>query len=291
MGVKNNKSKAAFIAAMIIFGSIGIFRRYIDLPSSVLAFARGVIGTLFLVIFVKATGKKPDKAAVRSNLALLIISGALIGFNWILLFESYNYTTVSVATLCYYMAPVFLILASPPVLKERLTVNKLIAVLAAVAGMSLVSGVFRGGEMAVDQRKGVLLGLGAALLYATVIIMNKKMGEIDSYSKTIVQLGSSAVCLLPYVLLTENVSEIRLDGMGLLMVVAVGIIHTGVAYALYFSSMKSLSAQNIAIFSYIDPVFAIILSAVILKEPMGFSEIIGAVLILGAAIYSEFTEG
>ena len=291
MNVKNNRSKAAFIAAMVIFGTIGIFRRYIDLPSSVLALARGVIGTLFLVLFVKATGKKPDKDAVRANLKLLIISGGLIGFNWILLFESYNYTTVSVATLCYYMAPVFLILASPVVLKEKLTVNKLIAVFAAVIGMAFVSGVFRGGEMATDQKKGILLGLGAAVLYATVILMNKKMGEIDGYSKTIVQLGASAVCLLPYVLLTERVSDMRFSAVGLLMVIAVGIIHTGLAYALYFSSMKSLSAQNIAIFSYIDPVVAIILSAVILGEHIGLFEILGAILILGAAIYSEFTEG
>lgn len=291
MSVNNNKSKAAFIAAMVIFGTIGIFRRYIDLPSSVLALARGFIGTLFLVIYVKLSGKKPDRAAVRANLALLVISGALIGFNWILLFESYNYTTVSVATLCYYMAPVFLILASPFVLKEKLTVNKLIAVFAAVTGMALVSGVFRGGEIAVDQQTGIILGLGAAVLYASVILINKKIGEIDAYSKTTVQLGAAAVCLLPYVLLTEKASGIALSGRGLIMVLVVGIIHTGVAYALYFSSMKALSAQNIAIFSYIDPVFAMILSALILKEPMGFSDILGAVLILGAAVYSEFTEG
>lgn len=291
MSVNNNKSKAAFIAAMVIFGTIGIFRRYIDLPSSVLALARGFIGTLFLVIYVKLSGKKPDRAAVRANLALLVISGALIGFNWILLFESYNYTTVSVATLCYYMAPVFLILASPFVLKEKLTVNKLIAVFAAVTGMALVSGVFRGGEIAVDQKTGIILGLGAAVLYASVILINKKIGEIDAYSKTTVQLGAAAVCLLSYVLLTEKASGIALSGRGLIMVLVVGIIHTGVAYALYFSSMKALSAQNIAIFSYIDPVFAIILSALILKEPMGFSDILGAVLILGAAVYSEFTEG
>lgn len=291
MSVNNNKSKAAFIAAMVIFGTIGIFRRYIDLPSSVLALARGFIGTLFLVIYVKLSGKKPDRAAVRANLALLVISGALIGFNWILLFESYNYTTVSVATLCYYMAPVFLILASPFVLKEKLTVNKLIAVFAAVTGMALVSGVFRGGEIAVDQKTGIILGLGAAVLYASVILINKKIVEIDAYSKTTVQLGAAAVCLLPYVLLTEKASGIALSGRGLIMVLVVGIIHTGVAYALYFSSMKALSAQNIAIFSYIDPVFAIILSALILKEPMGFSDILGAVLILGAAVYSEFTEG
>ena len=291
MSVNNNKSKAAFVAAMVIFGTIGIFRRYIDLPSSVLALARGFIGTLFLVIYVKLSGKKPDRAAVRANLALLVISGALIGFNWILLFESYNYTTVSVATLCYYMAPVFLILASPFVLKEKLTVNKLIAVFAAVTGMALVSGVFRGGEIAVDQKTGIILGLGAAVLYASVILINKKIGEIDAYSKTTVQLGAAAVCLLPYVLLTEKASGIALSGRELIMVLVVGIIHTGVAYALYFSSMKALSAQNIAIFSYIDPVFAIILSALILKEPMGFSDILGAVLILGAAVYSEFTEG
>ena len=290
MSKNKNVAKLSFIGAMVIFGTIGIFRRYISLPSSVLALARGLIGTVFLILFVKATGKRTDKDAVRKNLALLIISGALIGFNWILLFESYNYTTVSIATLCYYMAPVFLILASPIVLKDRLTVNKIIAVLVALIGMALVSGVFKGGG-ATDNRKGILLGLGAAVLYATVILMNKKMGEIDAYSKTIVQLGASAVCLLPYVLITERMTDISIGLGGLGLVLVVGIIHTGLAYALYFGSMKGLNSQTIAIFSYIDPVVAIILSAVILHEAMGFAEILGAVLILGAAIYSEYTEG
>ena len=285
----NNSARFSFIGAMVIFGTIGIFRRFIDLPSSVLAMARGFIGTVFLVIFVKAAGKKTDRDAVRNNLALLIISGALIGFNWILLFEAYNYTTVSIATLCYYMAPVFLILASPLVLKEKLTAKKSLAVLVALAGMVLVSGVYKGGA-AGDDLKGIVLGLGAAVLYACVILMNKKMGRIDAYSKTIFQLGSAAVCLLPYVLITENMAEIRPGVSELVLVLVVGIVHTGLAYALYFGSMGGLRAHSIAIFSYIDPVVAIILSAVILKEAMGLWEIVGAVLILGAAIYSELTE-
>lgn len=290
MNVKKDRSGAAFIASMVIFGTIGIFRRYIDLPSSVLAFARGIIGTLFMVLFVMVSGRKTDREAVKAKLLPLLISGGLLGFNWILLFEAYNYTTVSAATLCYYIAPVFLILASPLVLKEKLTGKRLIPVFAAAAGMVLISGIFRSGDIAADQKKGIILGLGAAVLYASVIMMNKRIGEIDSYSRTIVQLGASAVCLLPYILLTERVSALSVSGRGLAMVVIVGIVHTGLAYALYFSSLKSLKAQSIAIFSYIDPVLAIILSAVILKEPMGIYEIAGAVLILGAAVYSEFTE-
>ena len=274
--------------SMIIFGTIGIFRRYIDLPSGMLAMSRGFIGTAFLIIFVMVTKKGISKENIKKNAVPLIVSGAFIGFNWILLFEAYSYTSVAVATLCYYMAPIIVIVVSPIILKEKLSGKKMACVGVAIIGMVLVSGVVEMEEgFKLAEIKGVLLGLGAALLYATVVLMNKKIRDIGPYDKTIVQLASAGVVMLVYTLLMEDVNKGDFTLVAVIMLVIVGVLHTGIAYAWYFGSMKNISAQTVALFSYIDPILAIILSAVILRENLGVLEALGAIMVLGAAALAE----
>ena len=286
----NSKAKIALITSMAIFATIGIFRKYIPLPSSTVAMARAVIGTLFLVAMILLRGKKISFESIKKNALPLCFSGVFLGFNWILLFEAYNYTTVATATLCYYMAPVILILASPLLFKERLTVSKLVCAVVAVGGMTLVSGIFTSGDKGTDNIKGVLLGLCAAFLYAAVVTCNKKLKDIEAFDRTTVQLGISAIVLTPYTLLVEDFSQVALNGFTVIMLVVVGVVHTGIAYALYFGCIDRLKTQTVAIYSYIDPVGAVLLSALFLKEPMGVPEIIGAVLVLGATLASEFVD-
>lgn len=276
--------------SMVIFGTIGIFRRYIPLPSSMVAMTRGIVGMLFLLAFLRIRKVKLNGAAIKKNLWTLIISGAVMGVNWILLFEAYNYTSVATATLCYYLAPIFIIIVSPFLLKEKITAKKLVCVCVALLGMVFVSGILQTGISDISEIKGVLLGVGAAALYATVVLLNKRLGDVPAYDRTILQLGAAGVALLPYVLLTENVAAMEFTGLSVLMLAIVCMVHTGVAYALYFGSLMDLKAQTAAILSYIDPVVAIILSALLLKENMGVLGLIGAVLILGAAIVSELPE-
>ena len=271
--------------SMIIFGTIGIFRRLIPLSSGLVAMSRGLIGVLFLLLVMRLRGDGMDRAAVRRKLTLLCMSGAAIGVNWILLFEAYNYTSVATATLCYYLAPMFVILASPLVLREKLTLRKLACVSAALLGMVFVSGVLEASGGA--GLKGVLLGLGAAVLYASVVLMNKQLGDVPAYDRTIVQLGSSAAVLLPHVLLVEEVSIEAFTPGVIALLLVVGIVHTGIAYALYFGSLMQLKAQTAAILSYIDPVVAVLLSALVLREHMSLLSGLGAVLVLGAAVISE----
>ncbi|MBQ8654658.1 MAG: EamA family transporter [Clostridia bacterium] len=280
-------SRLRIITAMVIFGTIGIFRRYIPLDSSLIALVRGVVGTAFLLLVMLLTRTKADRAAICRNLKLLVISGAAIGINWILLFESYRYTSVATATLCYYMAPIFVMLLSPVVLGQRLTKLKMICVGVALAGMVLVSGVLENGG---GGFRGILLGLGAAAFYASVILMNQFIRDIPAYDKTILQLGSASAVLLPYVLLTVNFAAQALTPMAVLMLLVVGVVHTGAAYWLYFGGMKNLPAQTIALLSYLDPVVAIVLSALLLGEPMTLLTGVGAVLVLGATAVSEMKQ-
>lgn len=279
------------IGAMLIFGTIGIFRRYIALSSSLMAFCRGIMGSAFLVAFLKFKGRKVFHENNRKNLLLLCVSGGLMGANWIFLFEAYNNTTIATATLCYYMEPTIVMLLSPLFFKEKLPTRKIICIALSLVGMVLVSGIVESKGMEKGDSMGILLGLAAAALYASVVIINKKITVEDAYEKTVIQLFSAAVVLIPYLILTEDFSAVSLDGMGILMVLVVGLVHTGLAYALYFGSIQRLDVQSVAILSYIDPVSALILSGLFLGESLTVLGLLGAVLIIGSALMSEIRLG
>lgn len=270
------------LASMVIFGTIGIFVRSIPLPSSLIAQIRGVSGSAFLLLVLLVKKEKPDLAAIRRNLPVLILSGVFLGANWIALFEAYRYTTVAVATLCYYMAPVLVLLLSPALLGEKLTARKTAVIATALIGMVLVTGL--DGLPSGEQGKGIAFGLLAAALYAGVIIANRKLKNIGTYDTTITQLLVAAVVLLPYNLLTVEFASLEFSGRSLALLAVVGVVHTGVAYWLYFGSLKGLSAQTAALMSYVDPITSIVLSALVLGEALTVPGIIGAVLVLGAAM-------
>ena len=285
--LSERKSLGMFILSMLIFGTIGVLRRYIPLSSALLAFSRGILGGLFLLAFVKMRKKGPDAKLPPRVLLRLAVTGAMIGINWILLFEAYNHTTVAVATLCYYMEPTIVILLSPIVFKERLTVKKALCAAISIVGMVLVSGVIgeSGGQS--PNLRGILLGLGAAFFYSAVVITNKKLPGIDAYQRTTVLLLSAGMVMLPYLLLTDGFSSGEFNTSSVLLLLVVGIVHTGIAYAMYFGSMDGLSVQSIAVFSYIDPVSALLFSVLLLQEPLSVPGIIGAVMIIGSAMISE----
>lgn len=286
MNKDNFKSYVALIGSMLIFGTLGVVRRYVPLSSAMLALCRGALGSVFLLIFVLVRGGKL-KLPERKATLWLVLTGAIMGLNWMLLFEAYSYTTVAAATMCYYMQPTIVILLSPLVFRERLSGRKLACAAAAIIGMLFVSGVLSGGIGQVRDIRGIAFGLGAAALYAAVIILNKKVVVEDIYAKTVIQLAGAALVMIPYVLLTEGVPELTLTAADIGMVLLVGIVHTGITYALYFGSMQRLKAQTVAVMSYIDPVFALLLSAAVLHESLTPLGIVGAVLIIGSAIISE----
>ncbi len=286
--MKPSSSRAVwlYILTMVIYGSIGVFRRFIPLSSGALAFIRGLVGGVCLLGFVKLRGGKLFFGLSKRGILLLILSGAMLGINWMLLFEAYNHTTVAVATLCYYMQPTFLILLSPLVFREALTLRKGLCAAVAVGGMTLVSGVF-GGSAAESSLAGILFGLGAAALYTAIVILNKKLAVENAYGQTVIQLLSAAAVMVPYLLLTESACAFPTDPVALLMIAVVGIVHTGVAYAMYFSSIGKLPSQTVAVLGYIDPVVALLLSALLLREPMTVWQTAGAVMILLATAVSE----
>ncbi len=281
-------ARLMLVLSMAIFGTIGLFRRNIDISSGELAFYRAVLATVFIGLFLLVTKSRIPFVKIKKQIPLLIISGTAMAFNWILLFEAYNYTTVSAATLSYYFAPVLVTLLCPILFKEKMTAKQWICFIMSTVGIVLITGIgtFDSGS---NHFRGILFGLGAACLYATVILLNKFIKGVDGIHRTFLQFVAASVSLLPYVLLTDGINIARLDTKGLLLLLIVGLVHTGITYCMYFSSLKELPGQKAAILSYIDPLVAVICSVVILHEEMTVSQIIGGALILGFTLWNEIT--
>lgn len=288
--MERGKAKGSIFLSMVIFGTIGLVRRAIPYSSALVAFFRGAVATLILLLVHLIRKRHFDWNALKANLAKLLISGALIGFNWVLLFESYRFTSVSIATVCYYMAPVFIMISSVFTLHEKITAKKAICVVLAMLGVVLVSGILgTQNEQSQNNLIGVLLGLSAALLYACVVNINKRIENVDGMDRTIFQMGPAAIAVLPYWLLTDNIGAIQIEAIPLLWLLVAAVINTALAYDLYFGAIEHVPAQSAALMSYIDPAVAIILSAIVLGERLNAISIIGVILILGSAIAGEIS--
>lgn len=282
------KNTVLFTASMLIFGTIGLFRRMIPLSSGHIALFRGLLGAAVLFLWVRLRGEYLRHGIGRRKACLLILSGCLIGFNWILLFEAYRYTTVSIATLCYYMQPTLVLLASLFLFREPLTLKKGLCTLMSLAGMLLISGVLEGASDSPGNGLGILCGLGAAALYAGVVLLNKSVRGVDAYEKTVIQLFCAGAVMIPYLLLTGEGIHLPSDARTLLLLLLVGTVHTGLAYAMYFGSMEGLPTQTVAQLSYVDPLSALLLSAAFLGDRLTLLGWLGAALILGSALWSEW---
>lgn len=273
------------IASMTIFGTLGLFVRNIPVSSGELALYRAVLAAVMIGMFLLVTKQKIPFAAIKKEVPLLLFSGIAMGFNWILLFEAYQYTTVSIATLSYYFAPVIVTAVCPILFREKLTGKQIICFVMSTVGLVLITGIgnLTGGK----DLLGIGFGLGAAVFYAIVILLNKFIKNVEGIHRTFLQFLSAILVLIPYVLMTGGVTLGTMDGIGWLNLLIVGLVHTGVTYCLYFSSLKELPGQKAAILSYIDPLVAVLISVTVLGEAMTLPQLIGGGLILGFTLWNE----
>lgn len=284
--VRQKKAGVMFILSMVIFGTLGPFVRNISVSSGELALYRALMALVLLGLWFLLSGQKIELKAIGKELPLLLLSGAAMGFNWILLFQAYQYTTVSVATLSYYFAPVIVTVACPVLFREKMGLKQWICFVMSTLGIILITGIGDLGQSS-SHLTGILFGLGAAVLYATVMLLNKFIKGVAGLQRTFLQFGAAALVLLPYVLCTSGVTLGTMDTTGWLCLAVVGVIHSCGAYCLYFSSMKDLPGQEVAILSYIDPLVAVVISVFVLHETMGLWQVVGGALILGFTLWNE----
>ena len=283
-----NINRLMLIASMTIFGTLGWFVQRISVSSGELALYRAIMAAAMIGLFLLLTRQKIPFRSIKKELFLLLLSGCAMGFNWILLFEAYKYTTVSVATLSYYFAPVLVTLLCPILFQEKMGLKQWLCFALSTLGIVLITGLGNLSDGS-NHLLGILFGLGAACLYATVILLNKAIRTVAGLHRTFLQFLAAIVVLVPYVLLTGGITLHTLNTPGWLCLVTVGVLHTGVAYCLYFSSLKELSGQQVAIASYIDPLVAVIMSVTVMGETLSLPLILGGVLILGSTLYNELS--
>lgn len=281
------KSKFQFLLSMIIFGTIGVFVRYIDLSSSEIALLRGLIGSLFLMTVVIMMKKKISWALVKINAIVLVLSSIALGGNWIFLFQAYKHTTISNATLSYYFAPVIVLILSPLVLKEKLSAKKIICIFIAMLGMLFIVGNGGISTSGLDDLIGIGYGLMAAVLYASLMLLNKFIKNMDGLETTLLQLGTATILLMPYVFFTEGLGILEVSGSSIPFILILGFVHTGIGFLLFFSGMQKIKGQSIASLSYADPITSLVISAFILQEQMTFVQLLGGALLLGSTFVSE----
>lgn len=274
------------IASMIIFGTLGLFTRNISVSSGELALYRAVLASGLIIIYLAVTRQKIDFKKIKKEIPLLLASGMAMGINWILLFQSYKYTTISVATLSYYFAPVIVTVVCPFLFREKLTSKQIICFVMSTAGLILIIGIGSIGQGSSDLI-GILFGLGAAVFYATVILLNKFIKNVTGIHRTLLQFFAAILILMPYVALTGGMHLGELNGIGWGCLLTVGLVHTGITYCMYFSALKDLTGQEAAILSYIDPLTAVLVSTLILGESMTFQQVLGGILILGFTLWNE----
>ena len=279
------KNYIMYIASLLIFGSNGVFAAHIDLSSAEIVCMRTLIGSaaLILVLLLSRTGL--DWGAMRREALKLIAAGICLGVNWALLFEAYKLMSVSMATLTYYTSPVIVLLLSPVLLKEKQSVRAYIGMAAAVVGLVLAVGLSDAAITAI----GLLVGLGSAVFYAALIVFNKKIDGVSGLPLTTIEMVIAACVMVPYVLLTGGRIGFPPDMEGTLYLLFLCLVNTGLACFMYFSSMNKLPARAVALFGYVDPVSALIFSAVFLGDRLGVAQLAGAALVFAGAAWGQST--
>ena len=285
---ESNRSRMMMAVSMAIFGTVGLFVRQVDVSSGELALYRALMAASLIFVYLIVTRQKIPFAAIKKEIPLLLLSGVAMGFNWILLFQAYKFTTISVATLSYYFAPVIVTILCPIIFRERLTNKQILCFVMSTLGLVLITGIgdLSGGS---SHFTGILFGLGAATLYATVVMLNKFIKNVEGIHRTFLQFLAAIAVLIPYVTLTTGVNLSGVDSIGWICLLVVGFIHTGITYCMYFTSLRDIPGQKAAILSYIDPLVAVIVSVTILGESMSFVQIIGGLMILGFTLWNELS--
>lgn len=285
---KGINPKTKIIIAMLIWGTLGVFVRGIELNSIEIAFFRAFIGSIFLFLVSLIKKDKTNKEALKKNLSILSISGLFLGINWIALFQAMKYTTISNATLSYYFAPVFIVIFSSIIFKDKMNIKKISCILIAIVGLFMI---LRSGNSEnlgeYNHLKGIIYGLSGAIIYAIIVMLNKYIKDLSSFEVTLTQLFIAAIVLLPMVLGQGTLDISTINSKTFILILILGIVHTGIAYLLYFPSIKDVESQSIAILSYLDPIFAIVISFLFLKEAMTAGQVLGGILILSSAYVSE----
>lgn len=278
-----NESYFKYFAALLMFGMNGIVASYIALTSYEIVFTRTLIGSMLLVAIYVLTRQKVHLLQNKKHTLCLIISGIAMGTSWMFLYEAYQRIGVSIASLAYYCGPVIVMILAPILFREKLTWAKVIGFLAVLVGMFCVN------AQALSEVKttlGLFCGIMSAVMYAFMVIFNKKAKSITGLENSMWQLLTSFLTVAVFVGFKQGF-VIHIESGNWIPILILGVFNTGIGCYFYFSSIGDLPVQTVAICGYLEPLSAVVFSVLFLRESMTIIQVIGAVLILGGAAFGE----
>lgn len=260
------------ILAMLIWGSVGIFARFIPQPSQVIVFYRVVFafGSLLVMSIYK---QELDFNLKGNNRLLILMMGIALALNWLFFFKAVKTTTIASATLSYYTSPIILTILSVIFLKERLTKKGIAALALGFIGISVM--LLNDITLASAKLTGVGYGLIAAICYAVFALINKLVSDLSASYLTLLQTGIAGLILFPFIIQYQFP-----DVESLLLLLIMGVVHTALGLILYIKGLRISKVQEVGALSYLDPVSAILFALIIFGEIPGINTIIGGGLIL-----------
>jgi len=271
-----------YLFSVVIYGTIGLFIRYVNASSEFIVLCRGIIGSLFIGLVMLIKKQKIDFKAINKNLKYLVFSGICLGLNWVFLFAGYT-RALALTSLCNYTAPIIVVIIMSIFYKEKINNKQIGCIIASFIGIILISGIFDSNGIDVYC---LVCGSLAAAGFVGLVLFNRKFADIKDLDKTIIQLAFSALTVLPYVIFNKSIPT-SLDTRSLIIILILGIVHTGVAYIFYFSAIDTLPVQEVAVLGYVEPALSVVIGILILKESASIFSVIGAILILLAAVLNE----
>ena len=272
-----------YLFALTLYGTIGFFLHFISYSSEFVVLCRGTIGTIFILCVLLSRKDRIDLDSIKRNLKYLALSGFALGFNWVFLFAGYRHG-IAITSLCNYLAPLIVVLIFALFYKQKINIRQQACIALAFVGMLLLTGIFESGNS--GDIRCVIYGLLAALGFVIMILCNRKLKDIKDLEKTLMQLFFSVLIVFPYVLFNDGFPK-QFDTLSTILVLILGILHTGVAYICYFSAIYTLDPQTIAVLGYLEPALNFFIGAVVLKENISIYGVIGAIMILLASIGNE----
>ncbi len=279
----NGQALMKYLCALLLFGLNGIVASHIALNSYEIVFLRTLIGSvLLMVVFLLGRGRFHWKVH-KGDAAFIVLSGAAMGASWMFLYEAYQQIGVSYASLLYYCGPVIVMILSPLLFKEKLTIPKIVGFLIVLVGIVLVNG-----KMAVDRGStwGLLCGVMSAVMYFFMVTLNKQAREIVGLENAVIQLTVSFLTVAVFVGI-KQAFVIHVPVSSWPWILVLGLVNTGIGCYLYFSPLSKLPVQTVAICGYLEPLSAVVFATLLLGEKMSAFQYIGAVCIIGGAMIGE----
>ncbi len=276
-------NRIKLLLVMIMWGSLGVFTRSIPLSALSLAFLRAFIALPVLFVVMKM---KKENNVKWPLIKPYLISGVLLGFGWLTLFYGFKHTSISSAVMIYNMCPVYVMIAAPQVLKETISKVQIAVISISFLGLLLIVG-----HNLLDGYgfMGLALSAISGMLYATIVLINRSIKvRVDNQTATFVQIFAAMIVLLPFVLIDGNIlMVVYLDARAVIYTILLGVLHTGVAYTIFFSLYTHMKSVEIVSYSFLEPLFGILFSVIFVGETLTFPQIIGGIMIFGSNYIGE----